>query len=186
MSVAAAPADAVVFSHTAEGFFVRGLGAQLTPALKAELKPLGFDFDRPLLPAYGVRAWNEALFVVRRHVYPDESDPRGIWLLGERMIAGYNETMVGKAVLSMARLIGPRRTVLRTRKNWRSGNNYTEVEVTELTPSDFRLELNEPGAARWVSQGLLSAGLRFAGAKGLSVDVEAFTDETVVYRTKWT
>ena len=185
MGVPAAPPDAVIFAHTAEGFFVRGLGAALTPALREALKPLGFDFSRPLLPAYPVSRWNEALFVVRRHVHPSLSDDEGIRLLGERMIDGYNETMVGKAVLSMARLIGPRRTVGRTRKNWRSGNNYSEVEVVEHAPNDFSILMNEPGAARWVSQGLLSAGLRFAGAKSLRVDLEHFTDVDVTYRTRW-
>ena len=55
----------------------------------------------------------------------------------------------------------------------------------ELAPNDFRLSFNESGVARWVSQGLVSAGLLFAGAKELSVELASFTERDAVYRITW-
>lgn len=52
-------------------------------------------------------------------------------------------------------------------------------------PTDFRLTFNEAGISRWVSQGLLRAGLAFAGAKECTVEVVTFTGTDVVYRITW-
>lgn len=177
--------EAVVFSHTAESLFLRVLKGEVTPTLEAKLRELGFDLSKPLLPAYPVPVWNQVLEATGRELYPNDPLEVAVRQLGERMISGYNLTLIGKAVIAMARLIGPRRAVLRTRQNWRSGNNYSEVEIAELTPTDFRLVMNESSVSRWVSAGLLQAGLELTGARGLKVTVESFTDTHATYRVTW-
>lgn len=177
--------ERIIFSHTIEGMFIRGLGDAMTAELRDELKRLGIDLSKPLRPAYPLPVWNAALSATVKMLFPELPEDEAACRLGEQMIAGYNQTVVGKALLAMLRLIGPRRTLLRTRKNFRSGNNYSEVEVVELSPTDFRLTFNEPGMTRWMSQGLVLGGVRFAGAKSPTVDVETYDDETVTYRVKW-
>ena len=59
------------------------------------------------------------------------------------------------------------------------------MKVEERTPTDFRLIFNETGISRWVSQGLLRAGLTFAGAKNLTVEVESYTEGETVYSVVW-
>lgn len=178
--------EQVVFAHTVEGLFVRALGGEVPPALEEELRRLGLDLSKKLLPAYPVPLWNQVLEATLRVLYPGQPLPKSGRLLGERMIEGYRNTLVGQAVLALAKIIGPRRALLRSRQNWRSGNSYSEVTVEELGPTDFRLSFNESGVSRWISQGLLSAGLVFAGAKGLTVEVESFTESDAVYRATWT
>lgn len=180
-----APHEPVVFSHTAESLFLRVLKDEVTPTLTSKLRELGIDLAKPLLPAYPVPVWNQALEAAGRALYPNEELTVAVRRIGERMISGYNLTLIGKAVIAMAKLIGPRRALLRTRQNWRSGNNYSEAEVTELAPTDFRLVLNESGVSRWVSAGLLQAGLEMAGAQALKVELESFTDTHATYRVTW-
>lgn len=179
------PPDQIVFAHSVEGLFARALGGEVPPALQEQIRGLGIDLTKKLLPAYPVQMWNQALEATVRELYPGEPVPQAARQLGERMMHGYRATLVGQALLAMAKIIGPRRALLRSRQNWRSGNNYSEVKVEELSPSDFRLTFNEAGISRWVSQGLLAAGLTFAGARGLSVEVAEFTETEVVYRITW-
>lgn len=175
----------MVFNHTVEGLFIRALANDVPTTLRDELKTMGLDLSKKLLPAYPVPLWNQVLEATARSIYPELSMDAASQRLGERMIEGYRETLVGQAVLAMARLIGPRRALLRSRQTFRSGNSYSEVTVAELAPNDFRLEFNESGVSRWVSQGLLRAGLTFAGAKQLVVDLEGHTETSATYRITW-
>lgn len=181
-----APQEQVVFAHTVEGLFLRALGGQVPPALREQVRELGIDLTRKLLPAYPVLTWNQVLEATLAALYPGEPVPQAARKLGERMMDGYRNTLVGQALLALARIIGPRRALLRSRQNWRSGNNYSEVQVEELAPTDFRLTFNERSVSRWVSQGLLAAGLTFAGAQALSVELESYAESEVVYRITWT
>lgn len=177
--------ERVIFSHSVESMFIRGVGEAMTPALHDELKRIGIDFSKRLMPAYPLPVWNAAITAAATRLFPAMPLEESTCKLGEQMVSGYNETVVGKALLAMLRLIGPRRTVLRTRKSFRSGNNYSEVEVVEHSPTDFTLTFNESGVARWVSKGLVLAGIRFAGAKSPSVEVEKYDDEAVTLRVTW-
>lgn len=180
-----APQEQVVFAQSVEGLFIRALGGEVPPGLREKVRTLGIDLTKKLLPAYPVRVWNEVLVEAIAVLYPGQPLPQAARLLGERMMDGYRNTLVGQAVLALAKIIGPRRALLRSQQNWRSGNNYSEVKVEELAATDFRLTFNEADVSRWVSQGLLAAGLVFAGARDLSVEIESFTDTEVVYRITW-
>lgn len=179
------PPEQIVFAHTVEGLFVRALGGEVPPALRSQLRELGLDLTRKLLPAYPVPMWNQVLETTLATLYPGEPLPQSARKLGERMMEGYRNTLVGQAVLALAKVVGPRRALLRSKQNWRSGNNYSEVQVEELAPNDFRLTFNERGVSRWVSQGLLAAGLTFAGAPEVGVELERFSEHDVVYRITW-
>jgi uncharacterized protein (TIGR02265 family) len=183
LSPAAEPQQ-MVFSQSVDGLFIRALGEEMPEALRLELKQLGLDLGK-ILPAYPVTLWNQAVEVTAKALYPDLPLETAARRLGERMIEGYQNTVVGKAVLAMARLIGPRRALLRSRQNWRSGNNYTEVHIVEISPQEFRMTFNEKAVSKWVSQGLLYAGLKFAGANALQVEVERFTDNDATYHITW-
>lgn len=181
-----APAsESIVFSHTAESLFLEVLRGEVTPALNEQLKALGLDLSKPLRPAYPVDVWNAVLEATARALYPADQIDVSMRRLGQRMIDGYNLTLVGKAVIALAKIIGPRRAAKRTQQNWRSGNNYTVADVVELAPTDFRIVLNEGGVSRWVSAGLLEAGLTMAGARNMQVAIESFTDTHATYRLTW-
>ncbi len=185
MSTVNSPAEQFVFAQSVEGLFERGLGNEVPPALREKLKALGLDLSKKLLPAYPVPVWNQVLEATARSLSPADPLPVSARRLGERMMEGYRHTLGGQALMAMARIIGPRRALLRSQKNWRTGNNYSEVTVTELSPTDFRAVFNEQSVSRWVSQGLLSTGLALAGAQEPSVEIEGFTDTEVTYRITW-
>lgn len=175
----------LIFAQAVEGLFLRGLAGQLTPALKAQLREVGVDVERPLLPAYPWAVWTRCVGAAAAALHPGEPDVVGWRLIGERMVDGYRETLVGGAMFGMLRLLGPRRMVGRTRQNFRSGNNYTEASITEVGPGAVDLWMNEVGPLRFFTQGAVLAGMRGAGAPDVRVEVSHFDDAGVTFRVTW-
>lgn len=177
--------ERIVFEHTVEAFFSRSLGARVTPELKRQLREEGLDLDRKLLPGYPQEVWTRLLRLAARSVHPDLSEEDGLALLGERLIDGYQETVVGRALFGALRLLGPQRVLERTQKNFRTGNNYTEVRTTLLRAGEMELWMNELDLARHFTRGTVLAGLRASGARNPGVNVLRFDREGTTYRVTW-
>ncbi len=109
----------------------------------------------------------------------------GQFRLGELMIDVYKETFLGRAVLGMVRVLGPRRTLLRSTQNFRSGNNYTESRIVEKSPTHIELWMNEVGAFPDFTAGIVFAAIRAAGAPNVKVDVVDYDGHECTYRVVW-
>jgi uncharacterized protein (TIGR02265 family) len=177
--------ERLVFSHTVEGLFGRGLTGRVSPGLKEQLRQVGLDLDRPLLPAYPLATWSRSVELAAEMLYPDERREQALFKVGERMVDGYLETTMGRAMFGVLRLLGPQRTLGRMQKNLRSANNYTEVRLTEVSPREADLWMNEPGPLRYFMKGVLLAGLRGAGTPDVRVELRHFDDASVTYRVSW-
>lgn len=177
--------EKLVFEHTLEGLFMKGLMGRVSPVLRERLKAVGVDLDRKLQPAYGFDTWCSAVRVAARELHPDLPDTVGYGLLGERMVEGYRETVLGRAAMGVIQLLGPRCGVSRARQMFRSGNNYTETRLEDVSPMQVDLWMNEAGTIRYFTRGTLLAGLRVAGARQAEVVVRDFTDDCVTYRLTW-
>ncbi len=177
--------ERLIFSHTVEGLYTRGLQGRVTPALKEQLRKEGLDLDKPLLPAYPLETWARCVRLTATALHPGEPEELALRKVGERTIEGYLETPMGRAMFGVLKLLGPQRTLGRMQKNFRSANNYTEVRLTEVGPTEADLWLNEPGLMRYFMQGVLLAGIRGAGAPDVEVALRQFDDAAVTYRVSW-
>jgi len=177
--------EKLVFEHTFEGLFVRGLAHRVTPALRERLREVGLDLERKLQPTYSFDTWCSAVRATALELHAGESPEVAYALLGERMVDGYRETVMGRALFSVIQLLGPRRGVGRARQMFRSGNNYTEARVQDVAPDTVDLWMNEAGPIRYFTQGAVRAGLRATGAVRPQVVVREYSAEDVVYRCTW-
>lgn len=178
-----APAAPVVYDSAVEGIFLRGLGDRITPSLKAKLRQLGLDLDQRLRPAYPRDLWVKALALAVAEVFPGMTKEEGYYRLGELAIYGIGNTMLGRTIVSMAKLLGPRRALLRLPQGFTSVNNFMKMELEERAPNYFRVYLNETYGNPAYVRGALMAAMNIAGAKdpqaviveakgdGVSVDV---------------
>ena len=131
----------LIFNHTVQGLLSRAFPQGVPAALKQQLRGVGVELDKPLLPAYPVQTWSRCIELCAPFAFPNES-PQAAWFkLGERMIDGYQETMIGRAMFASLRLLGPRRMLQRSRRSFRSGNNYTDVVLTDVSVSVGRGEV---------------------------------------------
>ncbi|MBX5483084.1 MAG: DUF2378 family protein [Myxococcaceae bacterium] len=179
--------ERVVFSPSVEALLIRGVAKKMTPELQEDLKQLGIDLSRPLLPGYPSYVWQRAVDHVARTLYPTLSMAEAQWMLGESTVYGFEETLIGKAVIGLSRVIGPRRVLLRFTSLSKSSNNYSTMTLKELAPNDFELEAHPYEGFPEYVQGCLHAVLDVSGAKEPQVDLISHDTaaERIVLRATW-
>jgi uncharacterized protein (TIGR02265 family) len=177
-------ADKVVFEQTIEALFHRSLSNRLTPPLKEQLKAAGLNLDAKLLPAYPFDTWMTVLELTAKALHADLPIDQAMFRVGESFLDGYQETFLGRAVLGMIRVLGPRRTILRATQNFRSGNNYTETKITEVEPSVLDLWMNEVGPWPTFTAGIIHAALKATGAEP-RIEIRDHDGHACTYRVGW-
>ncbi|WP_163996102.1 DUF2378 family protein [Pyxidicoccus caerfyrddinensis] len=177
--------ELLIFEQTIEALFLRALSGRLTPECKARLRQAGLDVDQKLRPAYPFDSWMSFLRITAEELFPGEPLEQGTWKLGEAYIEGFRETMLGRAVLSLLRVLGPRRALMRATQNFRAGNNYTESKLKELGPAQFELWMNEVGPYPSFTAGIIHAGLRVAGAQAIFIETSGYDGHACTYRINW-
>ncbi|HLM43450.1 MAG TPA: DUF2378 family protein, partial [Myxococcaceae bacterium] len=105
--------ELLIFEQTIEALFVRALGGRLTPDCKARLREAGLDVDQKIKPAYSLKSWMTFIRIAAEELYPGMPLEESTFKLGEAYIEGFRETMLGRAVLSLLRVLGPRRALNR-------------------------------------------------------------------------
>lgn len=133
----------VVFNSGFEALFSREIRGKVTPTIDQAIKALGVNLDKPFQPAYPVETWAALLDLLGKHLYPDDSTPEAYRKLGRSTIVGFGETLAGRALFPLLRLIGPVRALDRASRNYAATNNYTKVVLTRVGPTSFNFYLNE-------------------------------------------
>src|SRR6185295_10580293 len=164
----------VVYDAAVEGVFLRGLVGQITPSLSAKLRGLGLDLGQKLRPTYPREAWTRFLEVTVAEIFPNVSTEEGFRRLGAVAVNGIGHTMMGKVLVQMAKLMGPRRSMLRLPDSFTAMNNFMRMELEEVAPNHFRLHLNETYGHPAYVQGAVQAAMSLADAKDLKVDIVDF------------
>ncbi len=177
--------EKVVFEQTMEGMFVRGIGTRMSPKCRGRLKSAGLDLDKKLLPAYPFDTWMKCLQIAAEDLFPTLPNAEAHFKLGQLLIDGYKETFLGRAVLGMVKVLGPRRTLVRSSQNFRSGNNYTDTKLVEVSGTCMELWMNEVGPYPTFTAGILHAAVSAAGASALKVEVVNHDGHAATYRLRW-
>ena len=176
--------EKLIFAQTFEGL-LRSLTGKLTPRLATGLRERGFDPGAPLLPAYPQAVFIEVVSFLSRELHPGLGPEAAVCAVGRGFMDGYGETMVGRAMMAMMRLIGPRRTLERVSRQFRTGNNFSETKLTPIGATEYHLWVNEVRLPGWYI-GLLSRGLELAGGKDVRVEVIHCDQAGGNFRVQWT
>jgi uncharacterized protein (TIGR02265 family) len=173
----------VMFSSTIEGL-IRALGDKLDVTTNAAFKAAGIDLLGKLQPAYERAAWLQASRLAGELLFPGKPVAEQQHLLGQRFMNGFAETLVGKALATMMRVVGPRRSLDRIQRNFRMGNNFTEATLHEIELRVCDLWIS-PVAYPEFYQGLVEAGLTLAGGKSVEATPMKREGESVTLRVRW-
>ena len=184
-AVSVPPAERLVFESAVEGLFLKALGDRVTPALRERLLREAHIDLQGLEVAYPLAHWERALEITAQTLYPAQPLPTALEHIGEELTRGFFETLIGRALHGVLKLIGPRRTLLRTERNLRSGNNYTECTFIERSPTHLEMVINEGTSLRHVTTGLVREGLLHAGAKNPQVTLLRFDADTSTWDVRW-
>ncbi len=184
MSVSAA--DRLIFSQTVEGLFLRALKGRVTERMFDRLAAeAGMELRKPLKPGYSMTEWSRSIRIAAEELYPELERAEAYELLGAALTQGYFDTLIGAAMATMLRLIGPARAIRRVERSLRSGNNYSVSHLVEHSASHFEIHTNETGELRDNLRGVIRKGMEVAGAENVRCKVLRFDDLSTTYDIEW-
>lgn len=177
-------AERLWYSPVVEAVFLKGPGEQLTPGLRAELKKIGLDLSK-LQPAYPLTMVHQACRVVIPVLFPGRSDADALHALGVSSMRGYSETLLGKALMQVLKLIGVRRSLLRMHTTMRAGNNYLSTSAVVVNDHCVELRLSDVSEMPTFYQGIIEEGARMAHAKNLRITSADSAPPGHTFRVEW-
>lgn len=175
----------VYYAVAIESTFKHGPGERLNDAQRAVLRDEYGINPFNTMPIYPVEVMEKAMRYLQRELFPsmplDESEA----LLGVLSFRGFAQTLIGKAIMQMMRLIGPERTMPRMSKNLSAGTNFMEISSHKRGAGDFELHVSDVGGLPHFYKGMFAEGLAYTRAKDLKVDVASYDGRGATYRITW-
>lgn len=175
----------VVFEQAVEGLLVIALKGRVTQTLKQRLKSIGIDLDQRLAPAYPRETWEQVLSITREELYPNASEEEGMRELGRLVVNGFAQTLIGRAVASFVRVVGPMRMMDRMNRNLRAAGNYNDTTLTERGPRACEIWINEARIHPAYCAGLLEAALVYAGVREPKIGIIRRDAKGTTYAVSW-
>jgi uncharacterized protein (TIGR02265 family) len=181
-----AHAQEVVFKNTVEALFLRGMRSKITERCMERIREAGIDLRYKLQGFYPREMFYRCVAILGEELFPWMGADERMVQLGTTFMEGYEQTLIGKAALQAARFMGVRRTLHRMAENYRTSNNYLQVELKELGPGEVKLTLSQTSGASGYYEGALRRGLEFVGARGLVVRREKDDGRQCTFHVTWT
>jgi uncharacterized protein (TIGR02265 family) len=176
MKTSAAPQkDAIVFSQLMEAFFKYAIPQRLDSETRGRLRKLGVDLDHPFQVAYPVHIWLESINICAEVLYPGLTREQSHYQIGRQLTTGYGQTMMGRAVFAMLRMMGWERSLTRIPRGLQSGTNFLtgkaqlldsgQLEVVFEVMPDFHASLGgRPGIDPHLMNGCMDGMMEMVGA----------------------
>ena len=158
----------VVFSNSYESLF-RVLGPQFDAAAHQAFLAQGVN-PKALQAAYPYETWVASLRWAMKRLWPEATLDEATYRMGRAMFTSFAETTIGRALVPLLRVMGPRRGLERMARNLRASNNYSEVTVTPRGPNQYELWVNLVAFPQYF-RGLIEAGLQSSGAKDVAIEI---------------
>ncbi|WP_224366089.1 DUF2378 family protein [Hyalangium versicolor] len=172
--------EPIVFGHALETLVAEA--EVLAPHVLDEFARLGLSPQHFLEVAYPVEVWSEALGTLVKALSADVGTAAAEFLLGQRYADQAMHSRIGAALNAHAQVVGPERTLMRTARNLRMANNFTDATVRAL-PGGKGWELVTRPLPEFVAshllqmdpphfmRGVLTRALEAAGAKGVRMEL---------------
>jgi uncharacterized protein (TIGR02265 family) len=172
------------FQNSVEGLYVRGLGPLLGDADRAALAKVGIRVEK-LLPAYP-----ETVVVAGLRVVGPLVLPRGSWEeqqreLGVRAVKGYFDTVLGKALAGVLKLVGPERGIARLDRSLRSITNYLNARVVGRADRSADVEVEPVGPLMHFIVGIFDGSGSLQSEGRAKAELVSHSGETCVVRLHW-
>ncbi|MGV3624678.1 MAG: DUF2378 family protein [Archangium sp.] len=171
----------VVFASSMEGMW-RALQPPTLPEAAA-FKRAGID-GKKFQAAYPLAQYTDLLDACGSSRFAHLEPLQRFTEVGRLFMVGYEKTLVGQALLAVLKVLGPRRMLDRMTRNFRTANNYTEVTVETVSPTQHVVRITHV-ARPGLFIGLLEAGLTYAGAKDATVKLVDHHDKVARYEVRW-
>ena len=174
--------EKVVFAQSMEGVY-RALTPH-TPQEHAAFLKAGVKRGDKFDAAYPIQAWLDILDACAASRFAHLPELERFTEVGRVFFLGFEKTLIGAALMAMLKVLGPRRTLERVTRNFRTANNFTVGTLESLAPNHHLVHINytvRPG----FFLGIIESGCQRAGARELKVSLVSTKDLGAVYEVKW-
>src|SRR3954469_21895356 len=135
--------DRRVSGRLVAGLFQRGLAGSVTPELEAHLAAVGIELGK-LKASYPYDDWVRGLEITAGELFGGEVLSDGLRKLGSLVVATLKDAGVVKGpVLTMGKLMGPRRLLKQISGQNVRGAEFLKVDVVEKSSRHLELHLND-------------------------------------------
>jgi uncharacterized protein (TIGR02265 family) len=177
----------LVFEQPVEGMYLKGHPELLTPQVKDAIRAVGIDLDQKLKPFYPSEMVNEATRVFRKLAYAREpDDAKAYTRMGERIVDGYFNTVLGKAMVGVLKLFGARRIVGRLPQTMKAGTNFQEVTIDWKGDTEAWLTLADTEPDPHLNVGVIQrAFVHWFSVPSMKVEIVEHVRPKATYRLNW-
>ena len=138
-------AEPLVYTDTIKNILTAVEG-KVSPRIVERLqREAGVDV-KALAASYPLRAHDAMVKVLAEELYPTKSIDEATHELGVSLMARYGDSLLGKALFAVIRMLGPMKVLKRVPEYFKQGNNYADVKIEVTGPSSYVLDHNEVGA----------------------------------------
>lgn len=176
------PSEQLAFTTMVEAL-IRAMGDKLDERAHKRFEALGLPLKGKLKSTYPRDVFTRAGLLAGEVAFPSLPPEQQRLELGKRFVSGYSETLVGKALLGLMRVLGPKKSLARLEQSFHTGNNYSRARLFE-TPEGTVLEIGDAPYPEWY-QGMVIAALQLTGAKEVRVEPLKRDGLSMTYRISY-
>ena len=147
----------LIFSSSVEALIKVAQG-KVKPDTQRALSALRIGPPHKLEPAYAAADWAKAVRLIGADLFPGVDGDQQQYEVGRATVMEFTDGLVGRAMLSAAKLFGARRSLQRMSNSLRSGANFLQSRLTVIDEKTMELWLNDASGVPHFYAGLLSAG----------------------------
>ncbi|MFL5350617.1 MAG: DUF2378 family protein [Hyalangium sp.] len=133
--------EPVIFSQMFEALIMHAMRGKLGPDTMRKIEAAGIDLSRPLLVAYPLTVWYDAVWTCAQLLFPELPRTEAIYATGRKVADGYSHTTMGKALFSGLRKLGWQRALGQMARSLRTGGNFLASHANELPTGDLEITL---------------------------------------------
>ena len=158
--------EPVAYASMVEGMR-RALAGRLDELAHKRFEELGIPMRGKVQATYPRAVWLKVAVYAGQLLSPTLAPEAQRVALGRRFVRGYIETLVGKALATALRVLGPKRALMRLERSFRTGNNYSRAQFRE-GPDGIEIDIIDAQYPEWY-EGMMLESLEVTGAKDISI-----------------
>jgi uncharacterized protein (TIGR02265 family) len=176
-------ASKLIFDSSVEALLKAGRG-RLSPGAVAKIVALGVPLEGKLAPAYPAEAWASCVKVISEDLFPNVEAVEAQRQLAHRTVQQFAESFVGKALFSLARLMGRERTLQRMTQNFRTGANFIQTRLDTLGDGHWELWISDVSGVPGFYMGLVEAGEKASVGEPDQLRIKALEGTACTYEIR--
>jgi uncharacterized protein (TIGR02265 family) len=172
------------FSVQALELLFRGpVRAKVPEKVRARLRQEGLDLDAPL-PKLPAARWRRLVDVAAKELHPRMNRADGHRQVARMLVQSYRETLLGKALLAVARMMGARDLALQAHERLKERKSRN-AKLTQLDGERFELWLARPAISAAFTEALIAEGLDALGAVDVRVRRVRSRGKGSIFDVQW-